>query len=302
MTDTTFETTLRISPRVQRQLDRLALRASRWVPGVRAGSRPSPRTRPAFEFIQHRKYVPGDDIRFVDWRASARSEHIYLREGENPQAATLFLLLDVSASMGWGDPPKFQKAAQIAMALAYTALSNGDRCLLLPYADGLISPVGPIKGKGQVPLVLQALRRLQPDGEGDLMHAVRDLQNRFAPSGGMLMVLSDLLGESELEAVLDRLPNPHWAVTLLHLLHPQEIVPEIRGDYIFEDIETGQTENYDVSDADIARYQKNLQNWTRQIELTCRLEKAFYLLLPTNAPMISGVLPRLREEMILVPR
>ncbi len=291
-----------ISPGVQRQLDRLRLRASRWIPGQQAGGRPGPRTRPAFEFIQHRKYVPGDDIRFVDWRASARSEHIYLREGENPQAVTLYLLVDLSASMGWGDPAKYPRVGQIATLLAYVALANGDRCMLLPYRDGLLSPIGPLRGKSQIPLIPRALGSLAPGGAADLYDAVRQLQNRFAPRGGILMVLSDLLGLEDLEPVLDRLPNPRWEVTLLHILHPEELAPTLQGDYIFEDVETGQVKNLDVTEGDLARYREHVGRWLRQIELTCRLEKAFYLLLRTDWDLETTLLPRLREEKILVPR
>lgn len=294
--------TLSISPRVQRQLDRLVLRGSRWIPGFQAGQRPSPRTRPASEFHRHRKYVPGDDIRFVDWKASARSEHVYLKEGEHPQEATVYLLMDASASMGWGKMPKWLKSTQLAIVLSYLALSNADRCFVLPYRQGLVNTVGPLKGKGQMPLVMQALRDLQPDGQADLYQAVLQLQNTYAPKGGILMVLSDFLAEEDLEAVLDRLPNPHWAVTLLHLLDPEELAPTLRGDFIFEDVETGATQNYDVTDAVIDRYRANLRNWMQQLEMTCRLEKAFYLLLNTAWPLETEILPRLRDEKIVVAR
>jgi uncharacterized protein (DUF58 family) len=294
--------TLSISHRVQRQLDRLVLRGSRWIPGFQAGQRPSPRTRPASEFYRHRKYVPGDDIRFVDWKASARSEHVYLKEGENPQEATVYLLLDASASMGWGELPKLVKSTQLAIVLAYLALANGDRCFVLPYRQEWVSTVGPLRGKGQMPFVTQALRNLKADGQADLNQAVLHLQNTYAPKGGILMILSDFLAEKNLEAVLDRLPNPHWSVTLLHFLDPEEIEPSLRGDFIFEDIETGATQNYDITDAVMATYRTHLQDWVRQLEMTCRLEKAFYLLLNTAWPLDTHILPRLREEKIVVAR
>ncbi len=302
MTSSLTPSAFQISPRVQRQLDRLMLRLNRWLPGAHAGHRASPRTRPSFEFIQHRKYVPGDDIRFVDWRASARSEHVYLREGENPQAATLYLLVDVSASMGWGEPPKFDKTAQMASMLAYVALGHGDRFVLLPYRDGLVGPVGPLKGKGQIPVVMRAIRRLSTGGEGDLYCAVQELQNNFAPRGGMLVILSDFLGVENLETILDRLPHPLWSVTLLHLLHPEELAPSIKGDYIFEDVETGYSRNYDVTPTDLLQYQEAVRDWIRELELICRLGKAFYVMLKTDETLEYGILPRLRAEGVLVPR
>jgi uncharacterized protein (DUF58 family) len=124
---------LRLSAQAIRQLDRLRLNAGRYLPGYGVGLRPSLRRRPSAEFQQHRMYVPGDDVRFVDWKASARAEHIFVKQGEQPKEATVYLLLDCSASMAWGSPPKSQAALQLAAALAYLALSHGDRFMLVPF-------------------------------------------------------------------------------------------------------------------------------------------------------------------------
>ena len=98
--------TITLAPQALCQLNRVRLTASRFLKGTTAGARPSFRRRPSYEFREHRMYVFGDDVRFVDWKASARQEHIFIKQGEHPKEATVFLLLDCSASMSWGQPPK----------------------------------------------------------------------------------------------------------------------------------------------------------------------------------------------------
>ncbi|MEJ2485009.1 MAG: DUF58 domain-containing protein [Anaerolineales bacterium] len=95
-----------LSPEALRQLKRLQIRGSKALRGDRSGNRPSSRSKPAMEFREHRMYVPGDDIRFVDWRASARHETIFVRQGEMPKDVIVSLILDCSASMQWGKKEK----------------------------------------------------------------------------------------------------------------------------------------------------------------------------------------------------
>ena len=116
-----------LSPKAIRQLDRLRLSGARELRGQAIGQRPSFRRQPAPDFREHRAYVPGDDIRYVDWRASARHEQFFVKQGEYPKEATVYLLVDCSASMNWGEPPKRQTQLQLTATLAYLALAHRDR-------------------------------------------------------------------------------------------------------------------------------------------------------------------------------
>ncbi len=125
----------RLSPESVRQLERLQIRGSRALRGDRAGGRVSNRRKPAIEFREHRMYVPGDDIRFVDWQASARQDQVFIRQGEMPKDVIVYLLLDTSASMLWGKTPKRNAQLSLAAALGYAALQNGDRLYVHPYGE-----------------------------------------------------------------------------------------------------------------------------------------------------------------------
>jgi hypothetical protein len=299
------------------QLDRLHLRASRHLRGANAGLRPSTRRRPAAEFLEHRQYTPGDDVRFVDWKASARSEHIYLKQGEHPQETTVHLLLDTSASMAWGTPPKNHAALSLAAALGYLTLANEDRLQIVPL-EGLRSSasirVQSFKGKAQFPVLLNHLRTLSFDtaqdasfsGQLDLAESLRTY-SRTAPRGGVLLLLSDLLDtpnldtatSSTLSAGLAAFPRPTWEVTVFHLLHPHELNSPLAGEFELVDAETGQSTNYDLTPQALTAYRQHLQTWREAVEIVCIENKAFYTLIPTNWLLEKETIPHLRKIRIL---
>lgn len=295
------ETPLSLSPQVLHQLNRLHLNAGRHLSGRRVGQRSSYQRRPMHDFREHRMYVPGDDMRYVDWKASARSEHVFIRQGEQMRDATVSLLIDCSPSMDWGAPPKRQMAIQLAAALGLAALSHGDRLVVQPLSANGQKRLGPVSGKGQVPTLLNYLRRLegQPAPE-TLSEAVRTFAGQVA--GGLVLILSDLLDMSDFGPALALLPAPTWDVVVLHLLHPEELSPTLRGDFQMVDVEDGRTANYDVNNRALEQYQAWLALWLDGIEATCAAHSVFYTLLSTDASLAQDVLPRLRALRVLVPR
>ncbi|GAB4581305.1 MAG: DUF58 domain-containing protein [Anaerolineales bacterium] len=291
---------LSLSPSLYSQLDRLRLRGSRHLCGAGAGLRASPRRRPAAEFLEHRPYTPGDDVRFVDWKASARSEHIYLKQGEQPQETTVHLLVDTSPSMAWGTPPKSHAALTLAAALGYLTLANEDKLHLVPL-EAAPARFQAFKGKAQFPTLLNHLRPLSftpPQSKPALAETLR-AYSRATPRGGMLLLLSDLLDMPDLDAALSTFPRPTWEVTVFHLLHPHELHPALSGEFELVDAETGQSINYDLTPQALAAYRQHLQTWRNAVELTCIENKAFYTLLPTDWSLEKEVIPHLRKVRVL---
>jgi len=302
---------LALPPSVYRQLDRLQLRASRHLLGSGGGLRPSTRRRPAAEFLEHRQYVPGDDVRFVDWKASARSEHIYLKQGDHPQETTVHILLDTSASMAWGTPPKHHAALSLAAAMGYLTLANEDRLQLTPLSlegrgghneivRGGEGSSRNFKGKAQFPSFLTYLRAIPFSGNPDLSQSIRDF-SRSHTRGGVVLIFSDLLDVSDLASTLATLPRPTWEVTVFHLLHPHELNPSIHGQFELVDSETGHSTNYDLTSQALDNYRKHLQTWRDTIELACIENKAFYTLIPTDWSLEKEVIPHLRKVRVLEP-
>jgi uncharacterized protein (DUF58 family) len=290
-----------LSPGVFRQLDRLELRSSRELGGDRFGTRSSNRRKPSTEFIEHRRYVPGDDIRNVDWRASARQEGFLIRQGELTKEVNVAILVDCSASMHWGDPPKSVLQKKLATMLAYLALTQGDRLSLHPYGGNRNRALGPISGKMQFSQVLRYLENLNYGGEADLSQGLSGLRKKNS-QGGILFVLSDLLEPGNLTNILSIVPAPVWWVNIFHLLHPHETNPEINGSYELVDSETLTKINYDLTAKTLRQYQERISTWQQNLVMACVESHSTYSIINTSASLEKEVLPQLRAEKVVVNR
>jgi uncharacterized protein (DUF58 family) len=240
-------------------------------------------------------YVPGDDIRHVDWKASARQEHIFIKQGEHPKEASVYLLLDCSGSMAWGDQPKLRACLQLAAAFGFMALANYDRLMVVPLGRLDLQPLGFISGKGQFPPLLNYLRGLTFSGKYDLKEAIHDFTRRHARGGGLTLILSDLLGTPHLSDILQLLPIPTWDVLVFHLLHPEELKPSLKGDFEMVDVESGLKANYDINAEAIDTYQNRIKAWRERLELDSVEANAFYNLIPTDWSLEKEVIPHLRS-------
>lgn len=280
------------------QLDHLRLSASRFLPGRGVGQRPSLRRKAAVEFIEHRKYVIGDDIRFIDWRASARQEHIFIRQGVQLKDVLVYILVDCSASMEWGEPPKSHLALKLAAALGYVTLSQGDRLALLCSSQYPLKLWGPVSGKGQFSNLVNYLNTIVFTGQTE-SRALFQALRRLSVGSGLVILISDLLGESDLADTLATLPSPTWDVVILHTLHPLEVNPPAYGHVELEDCETHDLASYDVSTKAISLYVKELNEWLNRLDFACAQNHAFYHRVITDEPLETKILPDFRSLGIL---
>jgi uncharacterized protein (DUF58 family) len=284
-----------------RRLDRLTLRTSRFLRGDAAGQRPSLRRLPSNDFREHRLYLPGDDLRHVDWNASARAEHVFVKLGEQPKEATVHILLDNSASMNWGQPSKLWAARRLAAGLGYLTLGHGDRLAVGPLA-GEIPSFGPSYGKARLPAMVRYLRGVPIAPRADFNTALR----RYAahqPRGGFVILISDLLGAPtpgpDFAAMLDYFPLPKWQMLVLHLLHSAELDPTLRGEIELEDVETGVKTNYDLTPETIHQYQAHVRMWCEAIERSCFEETVAYARVLSDWPIEQAVIPYLQRRWVV---
>jgi hypothetical protein len=297
------------------QLNRRRINASRYLPGDKVGQRSSVRRKPAIDFREHRMYVPGDDIRYVDWKASARQEHIFIKQGEYQKKINIYILIDCSASMGWGTEAKSVTALSLAAALGYSALAHGDRLSVVPLIEKVTLadaqkktslPFGPISGKGQFPGLLNYLHSLSFHGTFDLNNLIHDFIIHTASGSGLVLLISDLLNNTPgsgagLGPALNYLPIPTWNVVVFHLLHPEELKPTLHGEFEFYDIETRVTSNYDVNPKVLQVYQQRMRTWREGIEFECNENNGLYTLIQSDWSLDTEILPLLRDLNVLVP-
>lgn len=207
------------------ELGSLDLVARLAVEGTMSGRHRSPARGGAMEFAEHRPYVPGDDLRRIDWKVYGRTDRYYVRESEEETNLRATLVLDRSASMGFasaGHPAKWAYGRLLAASLAHLLIAQHDAVGLATFSAGLDAFVPPRAGRAQRARILEALESTRPAGETRPEGPFRDLAERL-PRRGLLVVVSDLLGPPE-----RFLPGLRYfryrkhEIVLFHLLDPAE--------------------------------------------------------------------------------
>jgi len=227
-----------LEPDFLRRLERLKLLARRRFRGAASGARRARAKGSSAEFADHRPYAPGDDTRRIDWNAYARLGELVMRLFVAEQDLAVTLLLDRSASLGVGSPPKIDVARRVAAALGYLGLARGERVGVVPFADGMTRPLEPGRGRGRVGKLLRYLDDVEVSGETDLGRAVDAFLAR-KPRPGLVCVLSDLLDPGGFRRPLDRLISEGHEPAIFHILDDEELDPTPGGDFTLVDVERG---------------------------------------------------------------
>ncbi|MBA3945860.1 MAG: DUF58 domain-containing protein [Herpetosiphonaceae bacterium] len=281
-----------------RRLERLALVSSRTLRGGLTGGHASKRRLPAPTVADHRPYTHGDDLRYVDWNVYARHDDLHIKMGEAEQDIGVTILLDGSASMDYGSGPnqKWLVAQQLAAAIGYCTLAQGDHLRVQPFGTTSETPFS-ASSRQRGSALLAYLAALRPGGQGNVVRTFID-QARSG-GNGLIVLISDLWYAQEIDAALKQLPPPRWQIVVLHLLHPQELRPELDGDLELEDSETGLLETLHIDAAARARYDDRLYDWGHGLERACVRRGANYVLLTSAQPLEQAILPFLRARNVL---
>ena len=298
-----------------RSLRNLRLNPLRRRSGSLTGERRSVRRGRSVEFADYRNYTPGDDPRRVDWNIYARLERPYIKLFEDEEDLTTHILLDSSPSMQWQDedednPHKWRRAAEIAVALGYIALTSGDKLVLETNGGNgaAAQHFGPRRGGAAVAelikFVEQLLNKSQPSASATHTPAwpLNDWFKRYALKSkpGLCLIISDLLDEGGYEDGLTALGSSRLDLHVLHTLCPAELDPQLIGDLKLKDIETNRTQDLSLDDAVMAQYRQRLNEWTTGITNFARRRGGRYHLTDTSLSMEQILLKDLRREEWLV--
>jgi uncharacterized protein (DUF58 family) len=282
-----------------RKLDRLSLLTRRAMQGELQGERRSPRRGSSVEFADFRPYAVGDDIRQIDWNLYARMERFFLKLFVAEEELTVHLLIDTSRSMDWGDPNKLHYARQAAGAFGYITLSSLDRVTVTAFgaANAGNKHLPSVRGKrGALPL-FGFLQQLEASASVNLPEACHRYVQR-ARTTGPLLLCSDLLDDGWQDALATLSSRP-FDITVLHVLAPQEISPQIEGDFRLVDSESGRAVEI-TADADLLhRYEQNFASWRSEIESFCNGRGITYLAANTAEPIEEFVLSQMRKRGVL---
>jgi uncharacterized protein (DUF58 family) len=283
-----------LSPDLMRRLDRLAVVGRRPRAGTLAGDRRSARRGQSVEFADFRQYVPGDDFRQVDWNAYARLERFFLKLFVAEEDTTVHILLDVSRSMGWGDPPKLDFARRVAAAVGYVSLAGLDWVTVTPFDAAPRPQPRPRRGRAAAPALFGDLAALRADGGTDLRAAVRR-HVAAARQAGPLLVLSDLYDPRWQEALRVAL-GARFDVTVVHVLSPEELEPALEGDLRLVDDETLEAVDVTADGEALAAYRQTLAAWQAEIGAWCAARATPYIPVRTDFPLDDFVLGTLHRH------
>jgi len=287
-----------LDPKFMARLDSLDLLSRKILQGKLQGERRSKRRGQSVEFADHRPYVVGDDLRFVDWNIYGRLEHLFLKLFLEEQDLTVHVLVDTSASMGFGEPAKGLFARRLAAALGYVSLANNNRLTISLFGDGIRAQLPNMRGRNYLPQMAEMLLNAECDGLSDFEKACR-AATASRIGRGVTIVVSDFLFKQGYEAALRRLIGAKYDLYVIQVLSPQEISPELTGDLKLLDIEDADTAEITVSAALIKYYKRNLAAWCDELRNFCTNRGAVYVQANSADSVESLVLNYLRRIHLL---
>ena len=239
----------------ERLLDRLRLKVKAHATSSDAGGHRSAALAQGLEFADHRQYVPGDDVRHIDWKAFARHRQLVIRQFEEERDARIYILVDSSQSMTRGEPAKAEVARRLAAAFGYVGMKQLDRVRVIPFASEIGKTSQAFRSRAQIPELEKFLTDAGAEGVTTFSQTVRSFAARHSMRG-LVVVVSDLMapeGWEEGFRVLGRLGHQ---LAVVRVTCPEDDKPDFKGEMELHDSETGERLRLRVSPDLLASYRK----------------------------------------------
>jgi uncharacterized protein (DUF58 family) len=287
-----------LDPDFVRELEALRRRLQVLVQSGASGERVARRKGGSAEFQEHRPYAPGDDLRRVDWSAFARTGEPVLKLFRAEEDTVLRLLVDASASLGFGDPQKLEVARRVAAAIGYLGLANGQRVQVLVAREAAataasrgLERVGvPRRGRDALPALLRDLSAPLAGGAVDLGRALDTTLQRSARPG-LLVVLSDFFDPGPVTRALTRAAAAGHQLALVQVLAREEIEPSYEGDFRLVDAETETALELSMDATAIDAYVARLAGLIEELRSWARKHRASFVRITNDEPL-EGVVRR----------
>lgn len=252
------------------RLEYLSIISKRVFRGSLLAQRRTMQLGSGIEFSDHREYSSGDDFRYLDWNVYARHGDLLLKRFQEEQDLHVYLMLDCSQSMGFGEPRKFDLARHLTAALAYIALADLDRVAVLAFADGILKEFPLTRGKARILTLMRFLEDLQVAGEDThLARSAQALLHRGSRTG-LVVIVSDLFDEHGFQHGLDQLRYRRFDGHVLQLHDPKEAEPALLGDVELVDMETQSVRKVTVTEKNVRMYKKLFTEHQRAVRDYCR--------------------------------
>ena len=284
---------------ILKKVRQIEIRTKRLVSDTLAGQYHSVFKGRGMNFDAVREYVPGDEVRAIDWNVTARAGRLFVKKFVEERELTLLLMVDASASgdFGSGTQSKREFAAEIASVLAFSAIKNSDKVGLLLFTDRVELFVPPCKGRRHVLRIVRDVLSFEPIGRGtDLVHALK-FANEVSDRRGIVFLLSDFQTPNvSVDAIADlrlalRQVNRRHDLVALPIEDPRErVLPEL-GIIAIEDAETGEMVEIDTANPAVREsFRKIAHDRAEQLQKIFNREAIDSLRLSTDRPYVADLM------------
>jgi uncharacterized protein (DUF58 family) len=284
-----------LKPEILAKISRLELRARMVVEGFISGMHKSPYQGFSVEFAAHREYVPGDDIRHIDWRLFARGDRLYIKQYEEETNLRTHILLDCSRSMlypehgGDGRMSKYEYAATLAASLIYLLMHQQDACGLVLFDHRIREQIAPTSSTAHLRSMIDLIERNPPDHATDVKMLFSQLAEQVRQRG-LVVVISDLLTDVDaLVGGLQRLRYTRHDVIVLHVMDHDELEFPFEDNTMFEGLEAPDVQLLTDPQALRVSYLEILRRFLRRLRSACMDHRIDYALLSTRDPLDAGL-------------
>ncbi|MFK7856418.1 MAG: DUF58 domain-containing protein [Granulosicoccus sp.] len=283
-----------LKPEVLARLGSLELVARTVVDGVTTGLHRSPHFGFSQEFAEYRAYNEGDDLRYVDWNVYARTDRTYIKRFQGETNTAVTLLLDTSASMGFGQPvSKLDQALYLTAAMAYTTHKQHDALGLAVFDESVREYLAPSARPDSLARALGLLEKTQAQSGTDIIEALTSLRASMSRRG-LVIVVSDLYANADdLLSALQPLVHAGQDLAVFHILDPEEVEPSLKTISALRDLET---EESVIVSPDFLQtgYRQKFRAHCESVQQACRRIGADYTQVLTTEPLDAALQGYLR--------
>lgn len=285
-TDNRNAPTRLLNPAVLASLSNLELVAKAVVEGFVIGLHRSPKFGFSQEFVEYREYTEGDDPRYIDWNVYSRTDRTFIKRFKGETNSHLMLLLDTSASMGFGsgDTTKLQYGKYLAASLAYLASRQHDAVGVMLFDDDIVEYRPPVSKPGALQGVIHTIDDAEATQGTDINKPMKRFREHVKKRG-LVAVISDFYCDAEeLLENIRPLAVHGQDVIMFHLLDSKELEPEIKQSTLYEDMETGQAIEVEPTYMKDA-YREKIRKHIKSIEEAANGIRADHVMLDTSQPL-----------------
>lgn len=276
-------------------IDDLSLLAKTVVEGFFDGLHRSPFLGYSTEFSAYRPYVPGDSLRYIDWKVWGRTEEFYVKQFEDDTNVRCQIFLDTSASMDFGADNKFNYARTLAAVLSYLMVRQHDAPGLVVFGAQARQAAPASSTRHHADEILSLLTHAQAGGQNQLDQQLFQITETITRRG-LAVVISDFLGASEgAFELLRRLHGQGQEVLVFHVLAPEELDLPFEGEFIMEDAESG-LEIPVHPESFRGEYKKRVEEFCESVRKQCINHEIEYHRLRTNDPLDLALLAYLEKR------